>query len=224
MKKTYYMTKLFTFSTLILTNLYCLEAFAKSSKEVWLEFNGTNDCTKNYCADDIPSLLLEKTLNYFKNNQQIINNVDFLAIVNFNMLSTQKRMFILNLKDGSVEKLLVAHGKKSEGAPGEARYFSNIEGSNMTSLGFYLTDSIPYVGKHGKSLRLEGVSKSNSNARERNIVLHGAEYATEWFAEEKGRLGLSEGCPAVAPDKILGVIKKLQGEALLYFHSDIVNL
>jgi hypothetical protein len=94
----------------------------------------------------------------------------------------------------------------------------------MTSLGFYLTDSLPYVGKHGKSLRLTGLSSTNSNARERNIVLHGAEYATQWFADEKGRLGLSEGCPAVAPDKILGLIKNLQGEALLYFHFDLASL
>ena len=209
---------------LIISNLYCLEAFAKSSKEVWLEFTGTNDCVRSFCADEIPSDLLEKTLTYFKNNQHIINNVDFLAIVDFNLPSTKKRMFILNLKDGSVEKILVSHGKKTEAGLAEARYFSNIEGSNMSSLGFYVTDPLPYVGKHGKSLRLTGLSSTNSNARERNIVLHGAEYATQWFADEKGRLGLSEGCPAVAPDKILSLIKKLQGEALLYFHFDLVSL
>jgi hypothetical protein len=129
-------------------------------------------------------------------------------------------MFILNLKDGSVERLLVTHGKKSEGELGQAKYFSNNPGSEMSSLGFFVTDSTPYVGKHGDSLRINGLSTTNSNARMRNIVIHAADYATQWFADEKGRLGLSQGCPAIAPNRIQGVIAKLKGESLLYIHSD----
>jgi hypothetical protein len=201
-----------------------MEANALSTKEVWLEFSGTNDCEVSFCADGIPSIPLAKTLNYFKDNQQIIDNVDYVAIADFNQPSTQKRLYILNLRNGSVEKLLVTHGKKSEGQLAMAQYFSNVDESNMSSLGFYVTDSLPYIGKHGKSLRLTGLSKTNSNARKRTIVIHGADYATQWFVDERKRLGLSEGCPAVAPDKILGVIKKLQGRALLYIHSDIPSL
>jgi hypothetical protein len=79
MKKMLTLTKSFSFIILISSSLYAIDVFAKSSKEVWLEFTGTNYCEKSFCAEDIPFNLLEKTLTYFKNNQQIINNVEFLA-------------------------------------------------------------------------------------------------------------------------------------------------
>lgn len=211
---------------IVVTLLLCLSSFgafaaSRNSKEIWLEFNGTNYCKPKFCAEIIPADALEKSLNFYKKNQHLINNTDYVGIIDMDIHSTQKRFFILNLKTGSVESMLVTHGKKSETEAGVAGVFSNINNSEMTSLGFYITDQLPYVGKHGVSLRLDGVSKTNSNARLRNIVLHAADYATEWFADNKGRLGLSQGCPAVAPNKIEGVIKKLKGQGLLYIHSDI---
>ena len=208
----------------IASQLVYSEAFAKSTKDIWLEFTGTNFCQKSYCADGIPADALEKTLTYFKNNQKIIRNDDYITIIDFTKLSTEKRMFILNLKDGSVQKLLVTHGKKSEGSTGQAKFFSNTAESEMSSLGFFVTDQLPYIGKHGNSLRLNGLSSTNSNARARNIVIHAADYATQWFADQKGRLGLSQGCPAIAPDKIASVIAKLKGESLLYIYSDQKSL
>ena len=190
------------------------------SKQLWLKFNGTNYCKPGFCAENIPYNALEKALTFYKKNQSRIDNTDYVGIIDMGMRSTLKRFFILNLKNGSVESLLVTHGKKSETSLGVAGNFSNEENSEMTSLGFYITDEDSYTGKHGVSLRLDGVSKTNSNARERNIVLHAADYATQWFADEKGRLGLSQGCPAVAPNKIVGVIAKLKGQALLYIHHD----
>lgn len=204
----------------IASHLLCFEASATSTKEIWLEFIGSNYCQISFCTDDIPAPLLEKALNYFKANQKIINNVDFLTIIDFTKFSIEKRMFILNLKDGSVEKLLVTHAKKTESKRAQAKFFSNTPGSEMSSIGFFLTDPLPYIGKHGNSLRLTGLSKTNSNARMRNIVIHAADYATQWFADNRGRLGLSHGCPAIDPNKISGVITKLKGESLLYIYSD----
>ena len=222
------LSKLLILTLLIGANIFSAEASAKSTKEVWLEFTGSNFCKKSFCADGIPAELLETTLKYFKQNQKVINNTDYLTIIDFSKLSTEKRMFILNLKDGSVQKLLVTHGKKSESESiteiGKAKYFSNEIGSEMSSVGFFLTDSEPYVGKHGNSLRLNGLSVTNSNARVRNIVLHAADYATQWFADEKGRLGLSQGCPAISPDKIIEVIEKLEGESLMYIYSDLQTI
>ena len=208
----------------ILLSIVSNQAYAQTTKEIWLAFTGASFCHKSFCADGIPAPLLSRALTFFKNNQKIINNSDFLTIIDFTKVSTEKRMFILNLKTGSVEKLLVTHGKKSEGDLGQAKFFSNDPGSEMSSVGFYLTDSEPYVGKHGDSLRIDGLSKTNSNARMRNIVIHSAEYATQWFADDKGRLGLSQGCPAIAPDKIVEVIDKLKGESLLYVYSDQATL
>lgn len=191
----------------------------KTTKEVWLKFSGTNSCRKNFCADGIPVKPFIEAINYYKNNMKKFNNHEYMAIVDFNINSVKERLFLLNLKTGEVEKMLVTHARNTETELGVAGKFSNVIGSEMSSLGFFVTDTDSYVGKHGISLRLDGLSKINSNARERAIVIHGASYATQWFVEHKGRLGHSQGCPAVAPNKIEGLIEKLKGQALLYLHK-----
>jgi hypothetical protein len=220
--------RFFTFLAFLITtqNIFAQDIEKKSaieSREIWLEFTGTNYCKAGQCAELIPAKALKIALDLYKTNLDKIENHNYIGIIDFNIKSTQKRFFILNLKKGTVESMLVTHGKKSETELGVAGVFSNTVNSEMSSLGAYITDDGPYVGKHGVSLRLDGISESNSNARERNIVLHAADYATQWFADTKGRLGLSQGCPAVSPDKIEGVIKKLKGRGLLYIHKDIHN-
>ena len=75
--------------------------------------------------------------------------------------------------------------------------FSNKVSSHKSSLGFYVTEET-YIGKNGLSLRLKGLERGfNSNARERYVVLHGADYASKEFIDKNGLLGNSEGCPAV---------------------------
>lgn len=214
---------LFIFAILALTSTMALAE--DSSKVLWLKFNGTNYCKPGFCAEVIPKEALAPALEFYKSNQgTLVNNTRYIGIIDFTIQSTLKRFFILNLKTGAVESLLVTHGKKSETSPGWAGAFSNIVGSEMSSLGFFVTDIEPYYGKHGISLKLDGLSDTNKNARERLIVLHGADYATQWFADKKGRLGLSQGCPAVSPDKIESVIKKLKGQGLLYIHGNSSDL
>lgn len=207
--------------------IFCLtyhsSAFAKSSKDLWLEHIGATECAPGYCADEIPAVPLELALRFLRSNQTRIENNHFIAIADFRIPSSQERLFILNLNDGSYESMLVAHGKKSEGALGMAEKFSNKNGSKMSSLGFYLTEEFSYEGKHGTSLRLNGLSNTNSNALERAIVIHGAEYVSESFVHERKRLGLSFGCPAVPMDKIESVIDKMKGRGLLLIYSDIGN-
>jgi hypothetical protein len=48
----------------------------------------------------------------------------------------------------------------------------------MSSLGVYKTAET-YNGKHGLSLRLDGLSPTNSKARERAVVVHGADYVED---------------------------------------------
>lgn len=61
----------------------------------------------------------------------------------------------------------------------------------MTSLGFFKTDA-EYLGRHDRSMYLEGLSESNSLARKRDIVIHAATYVTP----ERDKMGRSHGCPA----------------------------
>ena len=63
----------------------------------------------------------------------------------------------------------VAHGRNSGNE--FATVFSNESSSNKSSLGFYATGEI-YQGKHGESLRLDGLEAGiNNNARSRAIVI-----------------------------------------------------
>ncbi len=208
---------------LILCLSYNTAAFANSSKEIWLDYIGATECEAGYCAEEIPAVPLELALKFLRTNQSIIENNNYIAIADFRIPSSQKRLFILNLNDGSYESMLVAHGKKSEGSLAMAEKFSNKNGSKMSSLGFYLTAEFSYEGKHGTSIRLDGLSKTNSNALERAIVIHGAEYVSESFVQERKRLGLSFGCPAVPMDKIESVIDRMKGRGLLLIYSDIGN-
>lgn len=141
-----------------------------------------------------------------------------LAVVDFDLPSTEKRFWVLDLAANKVlYRSLVAHGNNSGQL--EATQFSNTNGSNASSLGFYVTGS-EYVGKHGRSLRLNGLDPGfNDQAAARAIVVHGADYVSEAFIKQNGRLGRSQGCPALPLDLYAPIIETLKGGAGLFMHK-----
>jgi hypothetical protein len=141
-----------------------------------------------------------------------------LTVIDFSLPSTAKRMWIIDMEDGLIlHHGLVSHGRNS----GElmAQKFSNINSSYMSSLGFYLTGET-YQGKHGYSLRLDGLEKGfNDKARERAIVIHGADYAHENFIKQTGRLGRSLGCPALPNEIADEIIDMIKDQSLLFIYG-----
>jgi hypothetical protein len=112
----------------------------------------------------------------------------------------------------------VAHGNGSGGDVPE--YFSNASDSHASSLGFYITEGI-YNGKHGRSLKLNGMDAGfNDNARTRSIVVHAAPYVSQGSIEQLGRLGRSEGCPAVSPKIAKKVINTIKGGSVLFINGN----
>ena len=98
--------------------------------------------------------------------------------------------------------------------------FSNKMNSYQSSLGFYLTINT-YEGSNGYSLRLKGLEPGiNSNAMDRHIVVHGADYATKEFMEKYGFLGRSLGCPAIPEDISKEVIDYIKGGTVLYINGN----
>lgn len=125
---------------------------------------------------------------------------EILTIVDFSLSSTVERMWVIDMKTQKVIlKSLVAHGRNS--GTEFATKFSNANESFQSSLGFYVTGE-EYQGKHGTSLRLDGMEAGiNDNARSRAVVIHGADYVSQKLADAQGYIGRSLGCPAV-PYKI----------------------
>jgi hypothetical protein len=141
-----------------------------------------------------------------------------LTVIDFDLPSTEKRLWVLDLdNDKIVYHTLVAHGHNS--GENEATTFSNTDQSNMSSLGFYVTGH-EYEGKHGHSLRLQGLDEGfNTNAAARSVVMHGADYVSESFIKQNGRLGRSLGCPALPLDQYAQIIDTVKGGSCLFLNK-----
>jgi len=142
---------------------------------------------------------------------------ELLTIVDFSLPSSEKRMWVLDMKNHKVLfNTLVAHGKNT--GLDMATDFSNTENSFQSSLGFYVTAET-YYGKNGLSLFIDGQEEGfNSNARQRYVVVHGAEYANPEFVERNGRLGRSLGCPAVPTAVSKEIINTIKGNSALFIY------
>ena len=144
-------------------------------------------------------------------------NAHILSVVDFSQSSDKKRFYLIDLdKKAIVYQDYVAHGKNTGNL--WAKDFSNIPNSNQSSLGFYKTGET-YFGKHGLSLKLDGLEKGiNHLARERAIVIHSADYAEESFIKTYGRLGRSFGCPALPAKNYPQIIEKIKEGSLLFIY------
>lgn len=160
----------------------------------------------------VPDKHLEEAILYYHQRKAKLKNSSVLSVIDFSQSSTEKRFHIINMSTGSVWSLHVSHGKGSDSDhDGYAEKFSNTSGSNATSLGFYQTAET-YEGSNGYSLRLDGLSSTNSNARTRAVVVHGASYVQD----SKVIQGRSWGCPAVSMANRTKVINLIKGGSLIY--------
>ncbi len=149
-----------------------------------------------------------------------------LTIIDYELPSFDKRLWIIDMETGRLlHEEWVSHGMgKPRGSGGDmerALSFSNVEGSRKSSLGVFATAET-YYGKHGYSLRLDGLEPGvNDAARDRTIVIHGARYVTSKRAENRN-IGRSWGCPAVRPKISKQLIDAIKGGSVVwaYFPDD----
>jgi len=161
-------------------------------------------------------------LNKLMDEGKLLND-SVISIIDFSQPSINKRLFIIDLKNYKVLfNTLVAHGRNT--GRELATSFSNQSTSYKSSPGFYITRET-YSGSNGYSLKLEGIEKGiNDNAFERGIVIHGAEYVSEAFANAQGYIGRSQGCPAVpvqVTNRIINTIKN--GTCLFIYHPSYIG-
>ncbi|WP_461451604.1 murein L,D-transpeptidase catalytic domain family protein [Mucilaginibacter sp.] len=207
------------------TNKATAKPAPASAKELFQQYVDAVYQAANLQASGLDEAVFKKAVTGFmnlKSAQKISPFSSVLTVVDFNKSSRQKRMWIVDL----VEKQLlintwVAHG---QGSGDEiANSFSNTDESHQSSLGFYLADDV-YVGKHGRSLRLDGLDAGfNDAARAREIVVHAAPYVSQSTINQLGRLGRSWGCPAVSPEVSDEVINTIKGKTVFFINGNDSN-
>jgi hypothetical protein len=134
---------------------------------------------------------------------------DVVGVADFGRPSSVPRLHLVDLAEGQIESVLVAHGRGSDPShTGWLSRFSNDPGSAATSQGHYLTAGY-YDGEHGRSMRLIGLDPTNSNAESRAIVVHPAWYVSQEMVAQHGMLGRSEGCFAVSDADLNRVLARL---------------
>ena len=150
----------------------------------------------------------------------LITSDSILTIIDYTKSAKEKRLFVIDLKKQELKfNTIVAHGKES----GEeyARSFSNVNESNKSSLGFFITKNT-YEGANGYSLKLEGAEPGfNDNAMKRAIVMHGADYVNESVLYRIRIPARSLGCPAIPERLTKKIIDKIKnGNALFTYYPD----
>ena len=151
-------------------------------------------------------------------SQEIFSKPNIITIVDFSKPSTKERFFVIDIDRAEILfSSLTAHGQGT--GDNMAQLFSNKPNSHQSSLGFYKTAEI-YYGKHGKSMRLDGLEKGiNDNARHRAIVVHAANYVSQSFINRHGRLGRSFGCPALPQNLNDIIINTISDGTLFYIYA-----
>ncbi len=143
-----------------------------------------------------------------------------LGVIDYSRPSTEPRLWVFDLLERRLLYAeLVAHGRNS--GDNYAHLFSNAVGSFATSLGLFKTGET-YVGHNGYSMRMQGLETGfNDRAEARAIVMHGAAYVNRQFLRTQGRLGRSQGCPAVRPEMAHKLIDTLKnGQYLFSYYPD----
>lgn len=154
---------------------------------------------------------------FYKLKEQGLIKKDILTLIDFSLPSSMKRLWVIDLATKTILfQSLVAHGRNT----GEefANSFSNAAQSLKSSLGFYSTGEV-YAGKHGLSLRLDGLEKGiNDNARNRGVVMHAADYVSNSFVKNNHRLGRSQGCPALPVALSKDIISTIKDKSCLFIY------
>lgn len=160
---------------------------------------------------------------FYKLKEKGIIKKDILTLIDFSLSANSKRLWVIDLATKAILfQSLVAHGRNT----GEeyANSFSNSPQSFKSSIGFYSTGEV-YIGKHGVSLRLDGLEKGvNDNARSRGVVMHAADYVSTTFIKNNKRLGRSQGCPAVPINLSRAMIGTIKDKSCLFiYHPKLVS-
>ena len=143
--------------------------------------------------------LLDEALEAMDRHSDRITRKDAIYLVDFTLHSSKPRLFRLDLKTGAVRAFRTAHGLGSDRArTGYATRFSNTPNSDASSVGAYVTLGQSVGARDGANVLLDGLDSTNSEARNRAIIVHAAQYCEVPFLDRFGQLGRSDDCFALS--------------------------
>lgn len=157
-----------------------------------------------------------------------VENERGVVIIDYTKLSIYPRLYQFDFAKSQVAALHTAHGRYGEterdntlfsnvpkrNSIKKIAHYSNVEGSNATAGGFYLT-GIEYQGAYKRSLVLHGLERDvNDNSCMRATVFHRSSY----ISDSSTNL-MSSGCPMVAMHRIDPLIDLMKEGALVYLYT-----
>jgi hypothetical protein len=166
-------------------------------------------------SDVDPKVLNLALTAYVHARREGLDNKELLTVIDFTKPSTDRRLWVFNIKKGQMLiNTWVTHGKNSGGL--YATSFSNQPGSLKSSLGVFLTAE-PFNGEHGIALPMHGLEPGiNNNAYNRAIEFHGAWYVNFKTIEQYGQIGRSWGCTAVSQSEIGSLVNTIKDNTLVF--------
>ncbi|MBB4083716.1 murein L,D-transpeptidase catalytic domain-containing protein [Brevundimonas lenta] len=161
--------------------------------------------------------LMERAVAALDIHTHKITKRDRMYLVDFTKYSGEERLYEVDLEGGAITLMRTCHGRGSDPAhSGYAREFGNTPDSHMSSVGAFATAGASFGAQQGPNVLLDGLEYSNNRARERAIIIHGADYADPSFLAREGKLGRSYGCFSVAHHD-LPRLRERMGEGRLLF-------
>ncbi|MDM0000532.1 murein L,D-transpeptidase catalytic domain family protein [Variovorax sp. J22P240] len=145
----------------------------------------------------------------------------YSAVLDYSVHSSQPRFHVIDRSTRTIaHSFVVAHGigSEPEDNDGIPQVFLDVPDSFASSIGLFRTDEIymsPTEG-NGLSMRLRGLSPTNSNAYKRLIVIHAQWYVEPEFVALYGKAGRSDGCLVFSSADRDTVIDLLRGGALIF--------
>jgi len=161
--------------------------------------------------------LMDRAMAALNIHDHRITRRDRMYLVDFQKFSGDERLYEVDLEGGAITLMRTSHGRGSDPAhTGFATSFGNTPDSHMSSVGAYATAGANYGAQQGPNVLLDGLEYSNNMARDRAIIIHGADYADPAFLAREGKLGRSYGCFSVAHAD-LPALRERMGEGRLLF-------
>ena len=207
------------------------------------EFSSGNATTDQLCqhfkrwkSSGVSQDALQQALQFYSEELVSFENSSYFAIADYSKSSKTKRFYLFNWQDGSFETVHVSHGSGSQGGKkwGDPEHDGLLNAcqhkgdqTNMTRVGIFKVSEYYWSKSHSRSwpelnpggsqrhngIRMDGLSPTNHQARNRGVVMHEANY------NQSSIMGRSYGCPAFRPGEGGPIIEKIKQGGLYYSYA-----